>query len=390
MEARRRDCLSIFLYAKALARIATRGKAVIVTLVACQLLFLLPMVAGYPTGSIAVDREMCRTNAYLAKENLLNNGSDFPEDLLNLVKEEYQHFSDALDADYPSREYFAAFGKAREIEAKEQEAGYLTGGIETQAGATLLKLLSELEDPQVYSSATELPTLNYLSVASSVMPAVTLLLPGILAAHEALKRLHGDGLFSAAPLGAAGRSLGVLLVVLPVSAISPFAVWLPAAVVALARNGLGDPAFPVVLIMENSVTTSTVLGALGKGAVLLAFSAAAVSLFMALINFADFRFSLGLGLLAALLPLVPLYTSETSPWHGIGSLLPTTYLRLDQVVGYPTYANGLDITVFTGATFGRGTLVLTITTSLLAIAVFGTGFLRDRRSSKHMKGGHHD
>lgn len=390
MEARQQTSSNILLYAKALSRIAVRGKAVIVTLVICQLLFLLPMVASYPTGSIAIDREMCRTNAYLAKDNLLNNGSDFPADLLALVKQEYQYFSDALDADYPSKEYFAALGKAREIEVKEQEAGYLTGGIETQAGATLLKRLSELEDPQAYSSANELPALNYISVASGVMPAITLLLPGILAVHEALKRLHGEGLFCAAPFGAAGRSAGVMLAVLPVSLISPFAVWLPAAAIALARNGLGDPTFPVVLIMENSVVASTVLATLGKDAALLTLSAVALSLLMTLINLADSKLSLGLGLLTVLTPLMPFYASGAAPWHGFGSLLPTTYLRLDQVAGYPTYANGLDITVFSGATFGRGSLVLIATVALLVIAAFGTSLLSDRSSSKRMEGGHHD
>ncbi len=387
METSRRASSRAISYAKALASIAIRSKAVIASLVVCQLLFLLPMFASYPTGSVAIDREMCRTNAYLVKDGLLSNGSEFPDDLLALEKQIYQCYQDALDAPYPSKEYFAAFGKAREAEAAEQEAGYLTGGLETQASATLLRQLSELEDPQSYTSAQELPTLNYLSLAAGVMPGVTLILPGILAAYEALKRLHGYGLFSVAPLGPAKRSTAVMLATVPFAILSPLAVSLPAAAVSLVRNGLGDPSFPIVLIMGSSITTSTVLASLVKDLLLLALFETTLAFFMALVSHADCKLALGLGLLTAILPLMPFYVSETAPWHEFGHLLPMTYLRLDQVVGYPTYANGLDITVFTGATFGRGVAVLVITAALLAIATIATASLDTRTPSSHARGG---
>lgn len=378
-------------YAGHVTMLAACSKVVLVSLLACQLLFLLPMAAGYPTGSIAVDREMCRTNAYLVKDNLLDHGSEFPDDLLALIKQEYQHFFAALDAEYPSQEYFAELGRAREIEVQEQEAGYLTGGIETQAGTTLLKQLSELDNPQVYVSASELPAFNYLALATGVMPAATLLLPGILAGHEALRRLHGAGLFSVAPLGATRRRLGALLAALPLAALSPFAVSLPAALVALARNGIGNPAFPVVLIIDGSVVSATVLATLGKITVLLALSAAAAVLLMALIDQLDSKLSLGLGLLALVLPLMPFYAASTVPWHEIGRLLPATYLMIGQVIGYPTYANGLDISVFPGATFGKGVLVLLLSCAALLAGTLGTCAMASRVSSNRTgKGERHD
>lgn len=353
-------------YARGLSAACLRSKAVIASLVAAQLLFLLPMVAGYPTGSIAVDREMCRTNAYLAKSNLLEYGREYPEELLSLAKQEAQYLFEALDAEYPSKEYFAAFGKAREIEVAEQEAGYLTGGIETEAGATLLKQLSALENPRVYASAQELPALNYLALSAGVMPALVLLLPGIIAAYEALRRLHGGGLFATAPFGNPGRYSGALLVAVLFALLSPLAVSLPASLIASVRNGLGDPAFPVVLIKNGTVATNTVLEIIGEDVALLALSATATTLLMGLINRAGALFTLGVGLLATILPLLPIYGAETSPWHAVGSWLPTSYLQLGQVVGYPTYANGLDIVTFQGASFERGGAVLFMTIAALA------------------------
>lgn len=381
-DARRHS--SALAYARGLFAVILRSKVVIAALVVAQLLFLLPMVAGYPTGSIAVDREMCRTNAYLAKSNLLEYGNEHPEELLGLAKQETQYLFDALDAEYPSKEYFAAFGKAREIEVAEQEAGYLTGGIETEAGATLLRQLSALDNPRVYASAQELPALNYLALSAGVMPAIVLLLPGIVAAYEALRRLHGNGLFAMAPFGEPGRYGGALLVSTLFALLSPLAVSVPAGLIALVRNGFGDPAFPVVLIKNGTVATSTVLEALGEDVALLALSATATTLLMSLINRAGALFTLGVGLTATILPLLPIYGAETSPWHAVGSWLPSSYLQLGQVIGYPTYANGLDIVTFQGTSFERGSIVLLITIATFAGAQFTASALSTHASTKRL------
>ncbi len=357
-------------YMRALASLAIRDKVVIVVLVLTQLLFLLPMVANYPTGEEAICRERAVESAGIARDELIRYGSEFPEELLELTRQEYAHFSDAAAASYPSSEYFAALGSAREVQDREWQAGYLTGGLSYRASAALLIELSELDNPQTYASAKDLPALNYLALALGVMPAITLLLPGLLAAYAVFRRLHGHGLLAVVPLREHTRRAGAALVAAALSAVGPIAVALPSVLVALARNGLGDARYPVVSIMGDDVVSSTVLGTLGRNAALLILEAIALTLFVGLVSRVSPRLAFGLGLLAILLPLAPLYAAESAPWHEVGSLLPTTYLSLNQVVGYPTYANGLDISMFQGATSGRGVTVLLVTTATLVAASF--------------------
>ncbi len=358
---------------RALAFLALRDKGVIAVLVLAQLLFLLPMVASYPTGEEAICHERAVESAGIARDELIRYGSEFPEELLELTRQEYSHFSDAAAASYPSSEYFSALGSARETQDREWQAGYLTGSLSYRASATLLTELSELDNPQTYVTAKDLPALNYLALALGIMPAATLLLPGLLTAYAVFKRLHGHGLLAVAPLHEHTRHAGAILVGAVLSAVSPIAVALPSALVALVRNGLGDARYPVVPIMDGIVVSDTVLGTLGRDAALIVLEAIALALFVGLVSRASPRLALGLGLLALLLPLAPLYAVEFAPWHEVGSLLPTTYLSLSQVVGYPTYANGLDISVFPEATFRRGVTVLLVTTlTLIAVSFIAT------------------
>lgn len=360
-------------FMRAIASLAIRDKSVLIVLVLSQLLFLLPMVASYPTGEEAICRERAVENAGIARDELVRYGSEFPEELLELTRQEYAHFSDATAASYPSSEYFAALGAAREVQDREWQAGYLTGDLNYRASATLLTELSELESPQTYATARDLPALNYLALALGIMPAVTLLLPGLLAAHAAFRRLHGNGLLAVAPLHEHTKHAGAVIVASALSAVGPIAVALPSALVTLVRNGLGDARYPVVSIMGGSVASSTVLETLGQDAALIVLEAIALALFVGLVSRASPRLAIGLGLLGLLLPFAPLYAAESAPWHEVGSLLPTTYLSLNQVVGYPTYANGLDISMFSGATFGRGvTVLLVTTTALTAISLLAT------------------
>ena len=357
-------------YMRALAFLAVRDKGVIVVLVLAQLLFLLPMVASYPTGEEAICHERAVESAGIARDELIRYGSEFPEELLELTRQEYAHFSDAAAAIYPSSEYFAALSSAREVQDREWQAGYLTGGLSYRASATLLTKLSELDSPQTYATAKDLPALNYLALGIGVMPAITLLLPGLLAAYAVFRRLYGHGLLAVAPLRKHARHTGAILVASVLSAVGPIAVALPSALVALVRNGLGDARYPVVSIMGGNVVSDTVLGTLGRDAALIVLEAIALALFVGLVSRASPRLAIGLGLLALLLPLAPLYAAESAPWHEVGSLLPTTYLSLSQVVGYPTYANGLDISVFPEATFRRGVTVLLATAATFVAVSF--------------------
>lgn len=378
-----RDGAAFLAYVRAAAALVTRDRSVIVVLVLSQLLFLLPMIVNYPTGEEAISRKRVLENVDIARRELLDYGNEFPDELLELTKQEYESFTTAAAADYPSSKYFAAFGAARGAQDKEWQAGYLTGGLIYNASGTLLTGLSRLHNPQVYSSARDLPMLNYLGLAMGVIPSIILLLPSVFAAYATLRRLHGHRLLAVAPIGRCARNAGAALAASALSALGPLAVLLPSALIALAKNGLGDPAYPVVSIMGGTVVSDTVLGVLGKDIALALSWAVALVLFMGLVNRIRPRAALGTALLVLAVPLLPLYSSESMPWHEVGSMLPMTYLSLDHIVGYPTYANGLDISLFSGATFGVGVVVLLATAVLLALVSLAadivSGVIRTRR-----------
>lgn len=379
----------ILSYAKELLRACLRDKAILISLVFCQALLLLPMLASYPMTEEVVCRERAVEMLGITQDLLTGHGDELPQTLLESVERERQHYEEAAEADYPSKDYFAAMAAAKWEEDFQRRTGYSTGGIGYAANARLFEGLAALGEPKVYRTATELPAVEYLALAVGVMPSICVLLPALVAASRVTLRLRGRGFFGRAPLplGRLARWAGASLACVTLALTGPAATVLPAALVAFARNGIGDPSYPFVHVIGGEVVAITAGRALLEHFTLLALAGVAIVLLMLLVSRARAATALATGLAVALLPLLPFYSLDSMPWASVGAWLPTSYLSLDQVIGHLTYANGGDITVFAGATFGRGATVLAGAVVGICLVTVVSGLTRGARRKSRLSEG---
>lgn len=159
------------------------------------------------------------------------------------------------------------------------------------------------------------------------------------------------------------------------------AVLMPAALVALLRNGIGDPAYPLVHIIAGDVVASSAGRAIAEDIALLALAGIALVSVMCVVGRAGATGAFAAGVALCVLPLLPLYSASSAPWAAFGAWLPTTYLRPDQVIGQMTYSVAFDISAFPQATVERGAAILACTaaaTCLAGIASEAWGNARDR------------
>lgn len=380
----------ILSYTKELLRACLRDKAILVSLVVCQALLLLPMLAGYPMTEEVVCRDQAVQALGTTQDLLSSQGDKLPQALRDSVEREHRCYEDATAADYPSKEYFSAMAAAKWEEDLQWRSGYLTGGLSYAANARLFEGLAELDEPKVYRTAAELPPVEYLALAIGVMPAICVLLPSLIAVSRVTLRLRGRGVFGRAPVGRAARWAGALLACVVFIFAGLVVTALPAALVVLARNGAGDPSYPFVHIVSGEVVASTAARALLEYFLLLALAGIAISLLMSLASRIKAAAALATGLAAVLFPLLPFYSLGSMPWASVGAWLPTTYLTLDQVIGHLTYANGGDISVFAGATFERGIVALGCAGVGICLITLGVGAAAWAHDKKRLHRGAHD
>lgn len=371
-------------YAGELLRVCVRDRAILIALVAAQLLLLLPMAVGYPMTEETLSRDRAKEMLGITKNLRSTYGSELPAELAEYNERQRRHYADAVDAAYPSQEYFAAMAAAQNVEIEEWQAGYRTGGIYDVARAKLLEALAEYDEPKVYRDAAQLPAVEYLALALGVMPAACTLLPSLLGAARVVSRLRGRRFLACAPVGRLARWAGAALASIALSLACLLATALPATLVAGIRNGMGDPSYPLVTIMADEVVASTVGAAVAQDMALLALGAIGIALLMCLIGRTGPGATLAAGIAATVAPLLPFYSLASMPWAAIGTWLPTSYLRLDQVVGHLTYANGLDIAAFPQATPGRGIAVLACTSLLICLVAGTAGAVRSARDAARL------
>ena len=192
-------------YAADLLRVCLRDKAIAASLIACQALLLLPMIVGFPMNEEAINRDRALSMLGIVRNELSAYKDEFPEELYGLTQQQYRHYSDAVAAKYPSKEFFRAMAAASEVEDAEQRAGYLTGDNMHSAYAKLFDGLANIDGTPVYATAADLPALEYLSFALGLMPAIVVLLPAVVATTSILRRLRGQTLLAHAPIGRTAR-----------------------------------------------------------------------------------------------------------------------------------------------------------------------------------------
>lgn len=367
-------------YLGALVRVAFDRRRGIIPLVIAQIIMLLPLVFGFPSGYEAITL-VARQNLDL-KTSLLSSAqpAGIPQDVIDADRQERDILSEALSAADGSAaqleglaDYYS-LGASSEAASRDSELWLLD-----QARATLLRSIAELKRPEVYQTTRQMPFTYYLAYSFWVIPVA---LVGIVVAtgvSSVLSVLCDGRLLCRAPVSEPVRWLGAYLVMLLASVVYLLAAVAPTALITVARSGAGSLDYPVVSVLDGEVVVSTVGRVLAGDVALTAMALAWGQALMTLVVASSSSPAAGRGVIFAafLLPLLPLYHEPGMPWRGLLTFLPMTYLLVSGVVGAPLYVNGSEMRYASGATLGLGAAVCGASVLLLLMLLTFLGLGRD-------------
>lgn len=189
---------------------------------------------------------------------------------------------------------------------------------------------------------------------SHLLPYALFYLPVVVAMFVSTSYRARGRLLMRAPLSPFSSYLSSVLTGLAASILSIITAFLPAFMVCLAKNGLGDFSYPVLYQLGSSFVESSLGESLAQSLVLFI----STSLFFTCLIEAIFALTsapiLGSALAAVLiaLPMFSVYVPIAQSI--IGAFLPSTYLITWSVGGYASYVPCLDTCSIAGISFLAG------------------------------------
>lgn len=350
------------------AAVLARSKPLLFALAAMALMFAVPSLYPMGTGGAVFSPSYYEMVHDSLESSIVSARGEIPPAVLE-AREEKERLLDEIASAAGTPEYYAAVARYERYASDTLGVGGtlvyegLDPRISYRATALLTQRISELDHPEVYASSDQAPALFYVLLCVESCPYAIVLAPMLIAAFSLVRTRSGRGLLTAAPVSPFAEFAAGALAVLAVSAASLALVCLPSGAVSLLRNGLGDPAYPVVYVYDDTVFETTV-GAVGARYAVLyllscAFFAALSSLLSSLLPAVATKGALVALVAAPLLQkAVALATaSESVPF------LPTAYIDIPSIIGYPAYAIGGNISQVEGLSFEG------------AVAAFGAGCL---------------
>ncbi len=365
----------------ALWAVAARDRYVIAATAAVALLLALPSFLATETA-LTYSREHYESALELLNDGAFTvDGGPVPQRVQDSIGRRTRLIESILEA-RDDREYYTAIARYTEHMADTRDpadASYSWDGryidlrLMDRARITLAYAIADLAEPAAYHRVSEMPAAFYVPYALSLVPTLLLLLPCAAAACACGRALSGGRALAASPAGPAARLAAAALVALAVCAASLAAACLPGALAALARNGPGDPAYPVVFVSSGQVVQTTAAGAAGRFALLFLAQGLLVSCGLSPLAV----FGPGLAIKAAFAayaaaPLLPAYYGGAVPDRALLAL-PTTYLDVPRVAGYPDYLPGVDLAPVAGCTLGGGVAVCLAWCAAVAAAAAAAG-----------------
>lgn len=300
--------------------------------------------------------------------------SDFarvaPSEDIDLTKREVAALERAVAASSTS-EFINAATEFFDLEIESAEHGYLITDVRAlSAQRDYLLLFAELEHPTLgYASTLEAPALYYASSMIRTIPYLAFYLPVLAAVIAAAFYRRKGRLLSRAPVSPACGFLVSAATGAAAAAASVVIAFMPSMLVCTVKNGFGDPAYPVMFEVGDTMRTTTLGASLVESALLF------VVLSIVLAVVAEFFFMLsssallaGISAIVALmLPTLPFYsTVAMSP---LGAYLPTTYLQVWSVTGFASFIPEFSACPIPGMSLPAAL----ISSIVLVVALIGAG-----------------
>ena len=241
-------------YMQALAKVVVKNPLIWVLIVACQLMLLAPFFKGDDTMGYFLGREQLEIALRESRQSMEEGVYDSaPPEVRERALERLNLLSRACLTDDPA-EYARLRAQLLGNDIEEFEAGSLIGptakSLESQY--RFFTLLSEQKDPRIFETYREAPALFYFAAAYSSLPLVMWALPSVTAAMLLNRAVRGKRLLAQAPLGRLAAFAGQALVLVLLTAGSILLISLPALLVPLLVNGMGEATYPVVNVLGQS------------------------------------------------------------------------------------------------------------------------------------------
>ena len=257
------------------------------------------------------------------------------------------------------------------LEIESAEHGYLVSNIRAlTAQRDYLLLFAEMEHPTLgYASTLEAPALYYASSMIWTIPYLAFYLPVLAAVITAALYRRKGRLLSRAPVSPA-YGFFVSAATGTAAAVATVAIaFMPSMLVCTIKNGFGDPAYPVMFEVGDTMRITTLGASLVESALLF------VVLSIVLAVIAEFFFMIsssallaGISAVVALaLPTLPFYSAVAmSP---LGAYLLTTYLQVWSITGFASFAPEFSACPIPGVSLPAAL----ISSIVLAVVLIGAG-----------------
>ena len=304
---------------------------------------------------------------------------------IDLTKREVAALERTVAASSAS-EFIDAATEFFDLEIESAEHGYLITDVRAlSAQRDYLLLFAEMEHPTLgYASTLEAPALYYASSMIWTIPYLAFYLPVLAAVIAAAFYRRKGRLLSRAPVSPACGFLVSAATGTAAAVASVVIAFIPSMLVCTVKNGFGDPAYPVMFEVGDTMRTTTLGASLAESALLF------VVLSIVLAVIAEFFFMIsssallaGISAVVALaLPTLPFYsTVAMSP---LGAYLPTTYLQVWSITGFASYAPEFNACPIPGVSLPAAL----ISSIVLVIVLIGAGIAL-RACIDKPKGGQH-
>lgn len=315
--------------------------------------------------------------------------SDFaralPSEDIDLTKREVAALERAVAASSTS-EFIDAATEFFSLEIESAEHGYLITDVRAlSAQRDYLLLFAEMEHPTLgYASTLEAPALYYASAMIWTIPYLAFYLPVLAAVIAAALYRRKGRLLSRAPVSPACGFLVSTATGTAAAVATVVIAFMPSMLVCTVKNGFGDPAYPVMFEVGDTMRTTTLGASLAESALLF------VVLSIVLAVIAEFFFMIsssallaGISAVVALaLPTLPFYSAVAmSP---LGAYLPTTYLQVWSITGFASFAPEFSACPIPGVSLPAAL----ISSIVLAVVLIGAGIAL-RACIDKPKGGQH-
>lgn len=250
-------------YMQALVKVVVKNPLLWVLILVCQVLLVAPFIKGDATMGYFLGKEELDVALRESRKSMEEGVYDTaPSEVRERAQERIGLMARACLTDDPA-EYARLRAQLLEGDIADFKAGSLVGPTEKslESQYRFFIQLSEQNDARIYETYREAPALFYFAAAYSSLPLLMWALPSIASVTLLNRAVRGKRLLAQAPLGrfAALASQALVLALLAVGSIALIA--LPAFLVPMVVNGMGEASYPVVNVLgqdEVAVIESTV------------------------------------------------------------------------------------------------------------------------------------